>query len=51
MKLSIDTLNPTQWPFKYFNGVQTPESLALQADKDKHETTPIDINNFEEALL
>jgi hypothetical protein len=39
------------WPFKYFNGVQTPESLALQSDKDKHDTTPIDFNNFEDALL
>lgn len=45
------------WPFKYFNGVQTPESLALQArsagqsDKDKHDTTPIDLNDFEDALL
>jgi hypothetical protein len=39
------------WPFKYFNGVQTPESLALQSDKDKHDTTPIDFNDFDEALL
>jgi hypothetical protein len=39
------------WPFKYFNGVQTPESLALQSDKDKHEPTEIDLNDFDEALL
>jgi hypothetical protein len=39
------------WPFKYINGEQTPESLVLQTDKDKHETTPIDLNDFDEALL
>ena len=39
------------WPFKYFNGVQTPESLVLETDKDKHDTTPIDFNDFEDALL
>ena len=45
------------WPFKYFNGVQTPESLALQArsagqsDKCQHEPTEIDLNDFEDALL
>jgi len=45
------------WPFKYFNGVQTPESLALQArsagqdNKGEHDTTPIDFNDFEDALL
>jgi hypothetical protein len=39
------------WPFKYFNGEQTPESLILETDKCQHETTPIDFNNFEDALL
>ncbi len=39
------------WPFKYFNGVQTPESLALQDNKGEHDTTPIDLNDFEDALL
>jgi hypothetical protein len=39
------------WPFKYFNGVQTPESLVLETDKGEHATTPIDFNDFEEALL
>ncbi len=39
------------WPFKYFNGVQTPESLALQDNKGEHTPTPIDFNDFEDALL
>jgi hypothetical protein len=39
------------WPFKYFNGVQTLESLALQSDKCQHEPTEIDLNDFEDALL
>jgi len=43
------------WPFKYINGDQTPESEALQrsveADKGQHQSTPFDLNQFEDAPL
>ena len=39
------------WPFKYINGEQTPESEALEADKGQHQSTPFDLNQFEDALL
>lgn len=42
-----------KWPFPYVNGQQTPESLALQSDKQAHKHTkqPIDLNQFKEALI
>lgn len=39
------------WPFKYINGEQTPESKALEADKNQHQSTPFDLNQCEDALL
>lgn len=39
------------WPFKYINGEQTPESEALEADKGQHQSTPLDLNQCEDALL
>lgn len=51
MKLSIDTLNPTHWPFPSVNGHQTPESLALQSDKGQHRPTPINLTDIEDAPL
>lgn len=46
-------MNTDNWPFKYFNGVQTPDSEALQANKQAHKPTkqPINLNQFKEALL
>ena len=39
------------WPFKYINGEQTPESLALQSDKTLHQPVPFDLNQCEDAPL
>jgi hypothetical protein len=44
-------LTPTPWPFKYVNGHQTPQSLALQSDKGQHRPTPINLTDIEDALL
>ncbi len=40
-----------RWPFPSVNGQQTPESLALMADKGQHRPTPINLDDIEEALL
>lgn len=40
-----------QWPFKYINGQQTPESEALEADKGQHRPTEFDLTQCEDALL
>lgn len=40
-----------KWPFPYVNGQQTPESLALQSDKQAHKPTPINLDDFEDALI
>ncbi len=46
-----DTLKPTPWPFPSFNGQQTPQSLALQSNKELHRPEPINLNDIEDALL
>ena len=46
-----DTLTPTLWPFKTANGQQTPQSLALQSNKELHRPTPINLNDIEDAPL
>lgn len=40
-----------QWPFKTVNGVQTPQSLALQSDKSLHRSTPCNLEQYEDAPL
>lgn len=40
-----------QWPFKTINGVQTPQSLALQSDKGQHKPTEFNLNQCEDALV
>ena len=39
------------WPFPSVNGQQTPESLALMADKGQHKPTPKDLSDIEDALV
>lgn len=39
------------WPFPTINGEQTPQSLALQSNKELHRPTPKDLTNIEDALL
>lgn len=39
------------WPFKYINGEQTPESKALEDDRDQHKPNPDNLDDMEEALL
>lgn len=38
-------LPPNGWPFKYINGVQTPESKALEQAK------PVKVDPYQLALL
>lgn len=47
--LCADALS--QWPFKYLNGEQTPESRALEANKAAHADPKFDPSTCEEALL
>lgn len=44
-------LTPSPWPFKYVNGQQTPQSVALQDDKVQHRPTPFNLNDIEDALI
>ena len=39
------------WPFKYVNGVQTPQSKSLELDKKAHKPTQFDLSTTEDALL
>jgi len=39
------------WPFKYVNGVQTPQSESLELDKKAHKPTQFDLSTTDEALL
>ena len=39
----------TQWPFKYVNGHQTPQSKALQSDKGQHKPASKDLTDIEDA--
>ena len=39
------------WPFKYVNGVQTPQSASLELDKKAHKPTQFDLSTTEDALL
>ena len=37
------------WPFKYINGLQTPESKALEGDKSQHKPEQPNIDDMEES--
>jgi hypothetical protein len=39
------------WPFPAINGEQTPQSLALQSNKELHRPERINLNDIEDALL
>ena len=39
------------WPFKYVNGVQTPQSESLELDKKAHKPTQFDLSTTDEALI
>jgi hypothetical protein len=39
------------WPFPSVNGQQTPQSKALQSDKELHRPERINLNDIEDALL
>lgn len=45
------TLTWTNWPFKYINGEQTPESKTLELDKQAHKPVPFNPATCEDALL
>lgn len=38
-----------QWPFKYINDQQTPESKALEGDKSQHKPEQPSIDDMEES--
>ena len=47
--LCADALS--QWPFKYLNGEQTPESRALEDNKAAHKDPKFNPNTCEESPL
>lgn len=40
---------PKNWPFKFYNSKQTPESIELE--KTKHKPIPFDLSEIEEATF
>ena len=49
----MNTLIPlgSNWPFPSVNGEQTPESKALELDKQAHKAPEFDPSTCEDALL